>query len=377
MKNMVTLKDMKFLKNLINFITLQTFLKLLAFLIIIWTIWARFIRERLPRDIPFNLNMWSLVLLLYICILYIYIIYRTIKPKSPGKLQLLLMPFLRQMFTPFISLNDHILAYKPTQKFIRYLILFLFQLKAISKNVRYNQHLFIYNFLFTVPRVIFLICFLLDCFYFHQLSLIYTCVIVITIPLFTRYICYCVPILNKMDLPMLEEYFLIEITSEDIVYKEDDYDEEGFLKYGIPRHYEDPSLIPYDGEHDYKYLNVSKFIDYQSSAITDSDILYEYKILFKEKRKDMLYLGSPIEHPITKQECEKLLQFMVKSTIIPDEIPAIYEYNPKMVKNITIITSMISLICWSYILYKSIHTLPDNSFLWLKYLLPDYDNPFY
>ena len=370
---------MKFLKNFKDFITLQTFLELLAFFIITWTIWVRFIRERLPRDIPFNLNIWSFILLLYICIIYIYIIYRTIKPKPPGKLQLLLVPFLRQIFTPFILLSNHILTYKPTQKIIRYLILVLFQLKRISKNVRYNQYLFIYNFLFTVPKIIFLICFLLDCFYFHQLSLIYTCIIVVTIPLFTRYICYCVPILNKMDLPMLEEYFLIEIISEDIVYKEDDYDEEGFLKYGIPRHYERPSLIPYDESDEgwgYKYLSVSFFIDYQSSAISDSDILYEYKILFKEERKDMLYLGEPIKHPITKEECEALLQFMMKSTIIPDEIPAIHEYNPKMIRNIVIITSTISVICWSYILYKSFHTLPIETFKWLDYLLPQEKNPF-
>jgi hypothetical protein len=50
-------------------------LSILGLIILVVFIWYRFIRERLPKDIPFNLSIEGLIILLEICIIYSYIIY--------------------------------------------------------------------------------------------------------------------------------------------------------------------------------------------------------------------------------------------------------------------------------------------------------------
>jgi hypothetical protein len=46
-------------------------------------IWLRFIRERLPKDIPFTfLSGFGLIILIYNCSIYLYIVYSFLKKGS-------------------------------------------------------------------------------------------------------------------------------------------------------------------------------------------------------------------------------------------------------------------------------------------------------
>ena len=73
-----------------------------------------------------------------------------------------------------------------------------------------------------MPQIIFTICLILDCLYFKQLYLIYSCVIIITYPLLFKYLIYISEIIRIHDIKLLDEYFIIEITSEDIKYEKSD-----------------------------------------------------------------------------------------------------------------------------------------------------------
>jgi hypothetical protein len=53
---------------------LRSILILLGLFMLLLFIWVRFIRVRLPRDIPFNLTELGLIILIYICLIYKYIV---------------------------------------------------------------------------------------------------------------------------------------------------------------------------------------------------------------------------------------------------------------------------------------------------------------
>ena len=173
-----------------------------------------------------------------------------------------------------------------------------------------------------MPQIIFTICLILDCLYFKQLYLIYSCVIIITYPLLFKYLIYISEIIRIHDIKLLDEHFIIEITSEDIKYEKSDYDEEDFLKPGKPTYFIDPSDIEYDSLDDKnKYLKTLKFIENQEAAIYCNDLLYEYKILSHNERKDIFILEEiKIPKPITKDLCKELLQFHINIYLLKENI---------------------------------------------------------
>lgn len=72
--------------------------------------YLRFIRERVPKDIPYSLTDFSFYVLLFVCISYTYVILRLIKPKTPPQFILYTM----QKFMYPISLLQNKIIYHPT-----------------------------------------------------------------------------------------------------------------------------------------------------------------------------------------------------------------------------------------------------------------------
>ena len=386
---MDTLKDMKFLKKITNFNFSFIVLEILALLIVIWFVWLRFIRERLPRDIPFNLSIWSFIALVIICISYIFLIYRIIRPKENNFLLQMLNPILTKTSQPFVVLNNKLLTFKYTQNIIRFLLKALSYLNIMALNVLYKTSLYIYNIVFIVSRLVFIIFFYIDCFYFQQLNLIYSCMFVITFPLLTRYLLYCAKFLKELDLKLLEHRFLIEITSEDFIYKPEDYDEEGFLKDHLPRYNTNPSELDYDDimdgifssgpqpNHYYKYLEIPKFIDHQTTQIYFNSLPYEYKILFREERKDLIYLGvDSFFHAVSKNTCHSLIEQIINNDLIHERLTSAIQFHVNDIKNLNLIVYILLSIGWCYILIKSSTTLSMKDLLFIIYFYAREPNPF-
>src|ERR1043166_4691952 len=95
-------------------------------------IWLRFIRERLPKDIPFTfLSGLGLIILIYICSIYLYIVSSYLKKGSTYNeitikfLEILYIPliafdkYLKEK--PFIKdINTKVLIFLSKQKFWQY-----------------------------------------------------------------------------------------------------------------------------------------------------------------------------------------------------------------------------------------------------------------
>ena len=202
---------------------------------------------------------------------------------------------------------------------------------------KHNQ-LYIYALSTIIPQLIFTICLIIDCFYFKQLYLIYTCVLLITFPILMQYFIFVSEIRLIYDTKFLDEYFIIEITSEDIVYSDDDFNNEGFLKPGKPVYFQSPSELDYDSFNlmssmkEYKYLKTRKFIDVQSTTLICDSLGYEYKILFQEERKE---------------KCNDLLQFHINISLLKDEIDSFKNnsYVTNYYFKLHLLINIIALIC--------------------------------
>jgi hypothetical protein len=304
-------------------------IEFIGFIFLLSFIWVIFIYKRLPRDIPFNLSLISLIGLSLICILCAYYIYRIYKPSISNEWINVLRPLAQLLLKPILQFNHFLLSKEITRNVMKILLILLY--KNFKIHLIHNNKLYIHAFLTIIPQIIIVICLIIDCFYFKKLYLIYTCVLIITYPLIVRYLMYIYETIRLYDTELLDKYFIIEITSEDIIYKENDYDEEGFLKSGLPTHYTDPSHLQYDSfetyDKNYEYFKTLKFIDHQESALICNDLLYEYKILFQNERKDVFFLEE-VKMPtnINKNTCDDLLQFHINISFLSFKIKHANEY---------------------------------------------------
>jgi hypothetical protein len=145
------------MKNSIN----KILLILLGLCMLSIFIWVRFIRERLPREIPFNLTTLGFLILIYICASYIYMITALIfKPTSTPTSEAL-TALMSKIFIPLKTLDDFL----KTRSFIKpyYLKFLSYAIKSLKK-VNYT---YLYLTLEISPRIILLSALLVDTFYFH------------------------------------------------------------------------------------------------------------------------------------------------------------------------------------------------------------------
>lgn len=83
-----------------------------------WIVWSRFIRERLPKDIPFLLTEECFYILIYICCIYLVVIYSLIGPKEQNKI---IKKLIDRIYLPLITFNKFIKNNKYiTLKYIKF-----------------------------------------------------------------------------------------------------------------------------------------------------------------------------------------------------------------------------------------------------------------
>ena len=99
--------------------------------VVSWIIWARFIRPRVPKDIPFELTEKWFFILIYICIIYFYIVYKLIRPNKVNESIKLIIELL---FTPLLAFDKFIKEnkYKPESDLLKTIPLLLFEYPIIK-----------------------------------------------------------------------------------------------------------------------------------------------------------------------------------------------------------------------------------------------------
>ena len=180
------IRNIQKMKKLLNRI-LQMFYNnyiwsLLGFLLLVLYIWGRFLRIRLPRDIPFTLNTFAFIILLFICFIYVYSIYRILKPKIPPQV---ISDIIYYISLSLKSLDDYLKSFSFISNFYKKVFIYLANRIDDLNFKRWEKIIFFINLF---PHVILLFIFFLDLFYFRKLYYFYK-VLWVSVILFIIPIC--------------------------------------------------------------------------------------------------------------------------------------------------------------------------------------------
>lgn len=331
----------------------QYFLAFIGLIFLFLYIWHRYIRERLPRDIPFQPTLLNLLFVIGISFMYFYVLLRIFKPKPPHPWVLQLFLLLQPVFKPWYALDV----------VIRENIYFHRLINSLGKMLKYitneERNIKLYIVWYILPRVILLFILLIDTFHFHKLNYIYTFGFLTLFIFICYYIIYCLRITIKQYIEYLDYYFEVEVTSED-------FDGSNYF-----------TDIEYLNDRD--EMKIQAFINYQTAAFWFDNTPYKFKYKFVERyntNAEFIEISAK-ENKYLINEFYRLIPLIVSINLFIETYDCIInkfidnketDYITKMrinLKRVYIIITSLYLITWLYILIVNIHTLPIDTFTFL------------
>jgi hypothetical protein len=162
---------------------LPTLLTLLIFLLSIFLFWLRFIKEKLPRSLPYEFSLFSYIVVLVICLTTIYTSIKEVVIPNKNK-ETLLNSFFIFIQQQLISV-DNMVKKHPRIKpyFQKYFLILLNHLKAINL-------IKLYFIMQIFPKIILIVVFMVEVFNFHYINYFYKIVSLGLLPLIFTYISF-------------------------------------------------------------------------------------------------------------------------------------------------------------------------------------------
>lgn len=339
------LMTMRFKVLLNNINTIKTFIKnyhliFLGLSMFSIFIYFRFLRERLPRDIPFNLSVLGFFILVEICCIYVYIIWSYIRPpKKPNDIITIIVDTL---FVPLDALDNAIKDLYYIKLFYPKVLIWI-----AHKGIRIFQTTIFETCFFIIPRIILISVFLVDIFYFSKLNYIYYVLVSMGVILFIRR--YFIYSLNKF-IQQLLNILKLDIKTITTTYE-----------FGIHPSEWPENFNPEEENDDYisetMALDVNIFVEYYVRKKVYEDYEPNIDFLWQTKHFYKKYLiKNDTEKELEKLRLKKKLKELCGVAILKEHIKNISQDN-KYIKISKIVIFSLYLICWVYILIKSIHTL--------------------
>lgn len=202
-------------------IMIKSFFSFLGLLFLTFILWNRFIRERLPRDLyihVYSLRFFiTIIILLGLFVLLILSIKNIFSVETKSFLGVL----LKNKYIAYIY-NDIIVPIiegpKQIYKWLYNFIEISFLIEPIHKiffefNI-YNYCKYILLFL-NIWRIIFVICFMLDVFYFQKFHYIYKIIYILIIPLLSNFILFMIDHHAKSLVEYLSTFVIIGFSEEE------------------------------------------------------------------------------------------------------------------------------------------------------------------
>lgn len=307
-------------------------------------IWFRFLRQRLPRDIPFHPKFLGLIILFIICLSYVYaliVIYR--KPKNNKYLSDIIMTLLK----PLVVFDDFLkgsmsgtLHNRLLKKWHRKLV---YPKKVI---IRYN----------IIPRILLLTILSTDVYFYNELDYVYKVIFLTFFLLWVRYLKYSLK--KSLD----KDIALLSLNVESVVTS---------YVYGVhPAEWPENAvnLDPEDEDDDMPEtmsLPLDIFVNYQTSRIMNSLTPVEYYIFCTKeyyteykKQYNKKHLQSQDHKNIEFIMLPQIETIIALSVILEKYNKTSYEdLKIKLLKTLIYINH---LLCWLFIL---IITLPHVDWL--------------
>lgn len=319
---------------------------LLGFSLTSWIFYARFIRERVVKDIPMFLTEYRLIILCYICCMYLIVILSLLfsKAKEPNYI---IKTLLEVLYTPLVTL-DHLIKYNRFVKeyYYRFMYKFLVLLEKFN-----DKHLLLINMLFQIiPRIFLVIFLLVDTFYFHKLEILYKFILIGLIPFIHRYIKYSFKDLKDHYISYLESMY-DEINMYDEAHSNPEFDWE--LTEDNKYHNEEISVKEYVEFRTKQILYGIPLTQYQATPMSSSERLRSYK---KNNTINKEIKLTEKDYNIMRQEYYEMIPTLLKFNLFLEKYSQAGAQ--PMMKWFKIIIFGLYFISWSYILIRSYYHNP-------------------
>lgn len=200
---------------------IKSFFSVLGFIFLTFILWSRFIRERLPRDIYMNLYSFrffvTIAILLGLLLLLIISIKNIFSIETKSFLDIL----LKNKHVAYLYYNIVIPIINGPKSIYDWLYNFIeisFLIEPIHKfffNLNmYNYCKYIVLFL-NIWRIVFVIFFMLDIFYFHNFYYMYKMIYILIIPLLSNFILFIIDHHAKNLMEYLSTFIIIGFSEKE------------------------------------------------------------------------------------------------------------------------------------------------------------------
>lgn len=334
-----------------------TYYLLISFGVIIVSalIYFRFLKERLPKNIPFLLTDYKFWILLYICCVYFYVVKSLIKPRKQHDS---MKHLIENIYKPLILL-DHLLKYNEYTKhnyykFMNDVIIFCSKLDEI-------QRMILIIFSQIIPRLILVTILMLDIFLFQRIELFYYIILLGVIPFIHRYIKHSLKDVKDEYIKQLEELY-DEVTMFDLAYADPDvnWEPNENNKY----HDKEISLREYIEFKINTSVYENTFTKYESVVLAKESIYISYRTKNNIPEDQSL---TDTDHDVIKKEYDEKMPKILKIGIFL-ELYSI-DNNAKIIVRCKIVIFSLYLISWLYVLIKSYYVNPNDFQITVKLLI--------
>lgn len=347
---------------------LKYFLILLGLVVFILYMWNRFFRERTPKNLPLTLNIIYAVILVYICILFIYLIYTLIFPK---KSNIIIQNLVEFLFTPLKELDMFIKEIPKIKPYYFKIIIYLFE-KVEDMVVDSNKFFYIF---WLFPRIILITALYIDVFVFHRFHYKYMVILFGLLLFFNKYLMYSLKYYKTQTIDVYKndiKYILTDYVSKVHPSEfEEDYDEDEdepgptmTLSFEIFVEFQVKSMV---------YDNIERAV----ISISETSKLHDYYWTHYAGHPDPIFVNKPIPkdyvnnfgidvpnnyheaYSFIREKIQEHLKHVLESTTRVCLVIEYYKKNNnenKKIKAIKIFIYSSYLICWSYVLFISIKT---------------------
>lgn len=347
---------------------LKYFLILLGFVLFILYMWNRFFRERTPKNLPLTLNIIYVVILVYICILFTYLIYTLIFPR---KTSIMVQNLIEFLFTPLKELDIFIKEIPKIKPYYFKIIIYLFE-KVEDMIIDSNK--FFYMF-WLFPRIILIAALYIDVFVFHRFHYKYMVILFGLLLFFNKYLMYSLKYYKTQT---------IDVYKNDIKYILTDY-----VSKVHPSEFEEDYDEDEDEPGPTMTLPFETFIDFQTNSIVYHNKVRSIITIRETSKLDDYYWTHYAGHPhpdffnktipkdyvnnfgdevpnnyyearsFIHEKIQEYLKHVLESTTRICLVIEYYKKNNnenKKIKAIKIFIYSSYLICWSYVLFISLKT---------------------
>jgi hypothetical protein len=317
------------MKNLIKFFTI-----FISLWLIVFYIWFRFIRERLPRDIPFNLNLFGCIVILYICFIYLYILKGLIFKTNVNPF---ISSIVKTIYKPLMALDE---AIKNNSLLKPYYEKFLAHFINRIKTRDLKFYLYSYFIMLIFPRIILITALYIDLLYFHCIAILYKVILIGLLIFIAKYI--------KYSFKYAKEQYILQLE---------------YMVQKIMTDYNDPEEDAYESLFT-TMLEPRRFIQIQVFTVEDGlepwtcafITTHEYNREFRMRNSlSTNHRFTNNEYNQMEIELKKIMDIVISLSVHISKYEIAENYS--RIKYIKIGIFSLYLISWIYILLKSIHTL--------------------